>query len=118
MSPRGDFEFRKLKFKMPGDQKLYKGERQQGRWTNEEHEAFLQSFAKYRMINSSNIPEIMKTTNWKAIAEAVGTRNVPQTRQHAQKHFRSIWKKRKVRLNYKGKIGVLIYLPVEAKIKC
>lgn len=45
-----------------------------GRWTQEEHELFLEGLQKYGK-------------NWKAIERVVGTRTATQARSHAQKYF-------------------------------
>jgi SHAQKYF class myb-like DNA-binding protein len=50
-----------------------------GRWTKEEHEAFLQGLQKYGK-------------EWKKVAAKVRTRTVVQTRTHAQKYFQKLQK--------------------------
>ena len=55
------------------------GEEQTGRWTDEEHDLFLEALKKYGK-------------EWKKIAGAVKTRTVVQTRTHAQKYFQKITK--------------------------
>jgi SHAQKYF class myb-like DNA-binding protein len=45
-----------------------------GRWTQKEHELFLQGLEKYGK-------------NWGAIQRLVGTRTKEQAKSHAQKHF-------------------------------
>mmetsp|Transcript_24330 Transcript_24330/g.43252 ORF Transcript_24330/g.43252 Transcript_24330/m.43252 type:complete len:121 (-) Transcript_24330:102-464(-) len=45
-----------------------------GRWTQEEHELFLEGLERYGK-------------NWKAIERVVGTRTATQARSHAQKYF-------------------------------
>ena len=50
-----------------------------GRWTREEHEAFLLGLKKYGK-------------EWKKVAAQVRTRTVVQTRTHAQKYFQKLHK--------------------------
>ena len=50
-----------------------------GRWTKEEHEAFLAALQKYGK-------------EWKKVAGKVKTRTVVQTRTHAQKYFQKLQK--------------------------
>lgn len=47
---------------------------QSGRWTDEEHNLFLEGLERYGK-------------NWKAIERVVGTRTATQARSHAQKYF-------------------------------
>lgn len=55
------------------------GSEQTGRWTKEEHEAFLDALSKYGK-------------EWKRVAAKVKTRTVVQTRTHAQKYFQKLQK--------------------------
>jgi SHAQKYF class myb-like DNA-binding protein len=55
------------------------GSEQTGRWTKEEHEAFLSGLAMYGK-------------EWKKVAARVKTRTVVQTRTHAQKYFQKVQK--------------------------
>lgn len=55
------------------------GQEQTGRWTREEHDAFLQALRKYGK-------------EWKKVAAKVKTRTVVQTRTHAQKYFQKLQK--------------------------
>lgn len=55
------------------------GEEHTGRWTKEEHEAFLAALQKYGK-------------EWKKVAAKVKTRTVVQTRTHAQKYFQKLHK--------------------------
>jgi SHAQKYF class myb-like DNA-binding protein len=50
-----------------------------GRWTKEEHEAFLSALQQYGK-------------EWKKVAAKVKTRTVVQTRTHAQKYFQKLSK--------------------------
>ena len=52
----------------------------QGRWTDEEHEKFLQALQIYGK-------------NWNKVHRHVGTRTSAQTRSHAQKYFNKLMKK-------------------------
>lgn len=51
----------------------------EGKWTDEEHEKFLEGLKLYGK-------------NWNMIRTHVGTRTCPQTRSHAQKFFRKLEK--------------------------
>ena len=53
------------------------GQEQTGRWTKDEHEAFLQGLQLYGK-------------EWKKVAAKVKTRTVVQTRTHAQKYFQKM----------------------------
>ena len=55
------------------------GQEQTGRWTKEEHEAFLSGLTMYGK-------------EWKKVAARVKTRTVVQTRTHAQKYFQKLAK--------------------------
>lgn len=55
------------------------GEEATGRWTDEEHELFLEALKKYGK-------------EWEKIAGAVRTRTIVQTRTHAQKFFQRVTK--------------------------
>jgi SHAQKYF class myb-like DNA-binding protein len=50
-----------------------------GRWTDNEHEVFLEGLTKYGK-------------QWKTIATLIGTRTVVQVRTHAQKYFQKMEK--------------------------
>jgi SHAQKYF class myb-like DNA-binding protein len=50
-----------------------------GRWTDQEHEVFLEGLTKYGK-------------QWKTIANLIGTRTVVQVRTHAQKYFQKMEK--------------------------
>jgi SHAQKYF class myb-like DNA-binding protein len=52
----------------------------QGRWTDEEHEKFLEALEIYGK-------------NWNKVHRHVGTRTSAQTRSHAQKYFNKLMKK-------------------------
>lgn len=52
----------------------------QGRWTDEEHEKFLEALKIYGK-------------NWNKVHRHVGTRTSAQTRSHAQKYFNKLMKK-------------------------
>ncbi|CAM9467997.1 unnamed protein product, partial [Hapterophycus canaliculatus] len=52
--------------------------RNKGRWTSEEHEAFLLGL------------RLFKRDNWAAVAAVVPTRTVLQVRTHAQKYFNKV----------------------------
>ena len=64
------------------------GQEHTGRWTKEEHDAFLTALQLYGK-------------EWKKVAARVKTRTVVQTRTHAQKYFQKLQKVMKV--------GVLIH---------
>jgi len=55
------------------------GQEHTGRWTREEHDAFLQALQQYGK-------------EWKKVAAKVKTRTVVQTRTHAQKYFQKLQK--------------------------
>ena len=55
------------------------GQEHTGRWTKEEHEAFLKGLQQYGK-------------EWKKVAAKVKTRTVVQTRTHAQKYFQKLQK--------------------------
>ena len=55
------------------------GQEHTGRWTREEHEAFLSALEQYGK-------------EWKKVAAKVKTRTVVQTRTHAQKYFQKMMK--------------------------
>ena len=55
------------------------GQEATGRWTDEEHELFLEALKRYGK-------------EWKKIAGAVRTRTIVQTRTHAQKYFQKVTK--------------------------
>ena len=57
------------------------GQEHTGRWTKEEHEAFLKALRMYGK-------------EWKKVAAKVKTRTVVQTRTHAQKYFQKLAKAR------------------------
>jgi len=57
------------------------GQEHTGRWTKEEHEAFLKALKMYGK-------------EWKKVAAKVKTRTVVQTRTHAQKYFQKLQKAR------------------------
>ena len=63
----------------PIGQVVESGQEQTGRWTREEHEAFLSALQKYGK-------------EWKKVAAKVKTRTVVQTRTHAQKYFQKLQK--------------------------
>lgn len=56
------------------------GEEKVGRWTEEEHEIFLQGLQ-------------LHGKQWKTIAMMIGTRTVVQVRTHAQKYFQKMERK-------------------------
>jgi SHAQKYF class myb-like DNA-binding protein len=62
-----------------------------GRWTQEEHELFIQGLKIYHK-------------QWKLIAELIKTRTVVQIRTHAQKYFQKLTK---------NKSGVMGEMPLE-----
>jgi len=63
-------------------------ERQNGRWTKEEHQRFVEAIKAYGK-------------NWKKVEECVGTRTGAQIRSHAQKFFLKLEKE--IKTNQKGK---------------
>ena len=63
----------------PIGQVVESGQEQTGRWTREEHDAFLSALQKYGK-------------EWKKVAAKVKTRTVVQTRTHAQKYFQKLQK--------------------------
>ena len=63
------------------------GHEHTGRWTKEEHDAFLSALSMYGK-------------EWKKVAAKVRTRTVVQTRTHAQKYFQKLQK-----ANEKGEFG-------------
>mmetsp|Transcript_28513 Transcript_28513/g.43107 ORF Transcript_28513/g.43107 Transcript_28513/m.43107 type:complete len:1126 (+) Transcript_28513:144-3521(+) len=76
------------------------GQEQTGRWTREEHEAFLRALEMYGK-------------EWKKVAAKVKTRTVVQTRTHAQKYFQKL---QKVMGDGTGEIGhVEMGVAAEAK---
>jgi SHAQKYF class myb-like DNA-binding protein len=68
----------------PGGRVVESGQEQTGRWTREEHEAFLKGLQLYGK-------------EWKKVAAGVKTRTVVQTRTHAQKYFQKMTKGLEVR---------------------
>lgn len=68
----------------PGGRVVESGQEQTGRWTREEHEAFLTGLQLYGK-------------EWKKVAAGVKTRTVVQTRTHAQKYFQKLTKGLEVR---------------------
>lgn len=56
------------------------GEEKIGRWTEEEHQIFLQGLE-------------LHGKQWKTIASMIGTRTVVQVRTHAQKYFQKLERK-------------------------
>jgi SHAQKYF class myb-like DNA-binding protein len=64
-----------------------------GRWTKEEHEAFLQGLKMYGK-------------EWKKVAAKVRTRTVVQTRTHAQKYFQKLQKSIQDNVSNKRRAGV------------
>ena len=56
---------------------IFPGQEHTGRWTKEEHEAFLSALQQYGK-------------EWKKVAAKVKTRTVVQTRTHAQKYFQKL----------------------------
>jgi len=71
----------------PGGRVVESGQEQTGRWTREEHEAFLTGLQLYGK-------------EWKKVAAGVKTRTVVQTRTHAQKYFQKLTKGLDVRSIY------------------
>jgi SHAQKYF class myb-like DNA-binding protein len=63
----------------PLGQVVQSGQEHTGRWTREEHEAFLSALQEYGK-------------EWKKVAAKVKTRTVVQTRTHAQKYFQKLQK--------------------------
>lgn len=79
------------------------GEEKVGRWTEEEHEVFLEGLQ-------------MHGKQWKTIATMIGTRTVVQVRTHAQKYFQKLERKNKdggssTSINGKSKAGKRKSLP-------
>ena len=68
---------RKRKFDQGGQQNALLPELKSGRWTDEEHQLFLQGLEQYGKI-------------WKMIATLVKSRTIVQVRSHGQKHFQAI----------------------------
>ena len=68
----------------PGGKVVESGQEHTGRWTKEEHEAFLSALQMYGK-------------EWKKVAARVKTRTVVQTRTHAQKYFQKLQKVLEVR---------------------
>ena len=52
----------------------------EGRWTKQEHEAFLKGIEQYGR-------------DWRRVSRVIGTRNSVQARSHAQKYFKKMEKK-------------------------
>ena len=65
--------------KPPAGKVVESGQEHTGRWTKEEHEAFLAALQLYGK-------------EWKKVAAKVKTRTVVQTRTHAQKYFQKLQK--------------------------
>jgi SHAQKYF class myb-like DNA-binding protein len=63
----------------PGSRVVENGQEHTGRWTREEHDAFLHALKQYGK-------------EWKKVAAKVKTRTVVQTRTHAQKYFQKLQK--------------------------
>ena len=75
-------------FEESGDRNLL-SDKLNGRWTNEEHQAFLEG------ISTSTSGLKMFGKNWKRIESVVKTRTGSQIRSHAQKFFNKINEKKK-----------------------
>jgi len=69
----------KLGTHVPGGRVVVTGHESTGRWTKEEHDAFLNALKMYGK-------------EWKKVAAKVKTRTVVQTRTHAQKYFQKLSK--------------------------
>lgn len=75
-----NFDQKKKSKKMPLTGKVVEsGQEHIGRWTKEEHDAFLEALEEYGK-------------EWKKVAAKVKTRTVVQTRTHAQKYFQKLQK--------------------------
>lgn len=72
-------EKKKSKKNEPLGKVVESGQEHIGRWTKEEHDAFLEALQEYGK-------------EWKKVAAKVKTRTVVQTRTHAQKYFQKIQK--------------------------
>ena len=68
-----------VSIKAPLGKVVESGQEHTGRWTKEEHEAFLSGLQTYGK-------------EWKKVAARVKTRTVVQTRTHAQKYFQKLQK--------------------------
>ena len=68
-----------VSIKAPLGNVVESGQEHTGRWTKEEHEAFLSGLQTYGK-------------EWKKVAARVKTRTVVQTRTHAQKYFQKLQK--------------------------
>lgn len=55
----------------------------QGRWTDEEHQRFIDAIKKYGK-------------DWVKVQQYIGTRSTAQTRSHAQKYFGKLFKQGKI----------------------
>ena len=62
------------------DERRSSGEEKVGRWTEEEHQVFLEGLK-------------LHGKQWKTIATMIGTRTVVQVRTHAQKYFQKMERK-------------------------
>ena len=69
------------------DRLVETGQEHTGRWTKEEHDAFLVGLK-------------IHGKEWKKVAACVKTRTVVQTRTHAQKYFQKLQKEMEVRVLY------------------
>lgn len=69
------------------------GKEKVGRWTEQEHMAFLEGLEKHGK-------------QWKTIAGMIGTRTVVQVRTHAQKYFQKIERKSQAQGGSSGSVGV------------
>lgn len=74
-----DMDKSALKPQPPMGKVVEAGQEQTGRWTREEHSAFLSALQRYGK-------------EWKKVAAKVKTRTVVQTRTHAQKYFQKLQK--------------------------